>query len=99
MYKYNGFISLFKEFKEEVLNISGSGSVQIDNGLDESNITCREDFFLSDNNSCLPLCDRFEEYSRVNTQTVIIIELLAQIAALLISFLTLTLSVYNRKNM
>ena len=62
------------------------------------NITCRDDFYLS-NNVCLPRCDRFEEHPHDATFSVIVAEIIAASIAVVFSIVALVLSVYNRKKM
>ena len=64
-----------------------------------SNITCRDDFYLLNNNTCIPRCDRFEEHPHIAIQTMLITETTAGLIALATSVLVLALSIYNRKNM
>ena len=80
------------------LNTTGEDLSLLEDTVDH-NITCREDFFLSENSMCLPLCNAFEEHNHVATQTMLIAEIIAAIIACLVSILALALSAYNRKNM
>ena len=63
------------------------------------NITCKDDFYLSNNTVCLPRCDRFEGQSHDATLAIIAAEIIAASIAVVFSIVALCLSVYNRINM
>ena len=88
----------FQHIAEETVSNYSMFSLPKQNNIVD-NITCRDDFYLFNNDTCIPRCDRFEEHPHAAIQTAMIAEIIAVIIALSISCLALVLSIYNWKNM
>ena len=61
-------------------------------------VNCRDDFFLK-NNTCLPLCDKFEMQSHTETMLILSFEVVAATICSLASLLILVLSAIKHKVM
>ena len=82
--------------------LDNSNDTSFDYSVTDSNvtslITCREDF-IKINSTCIPHCDKFEEFPPFETDFLISIEIIASVLALIVSILIIILSIKDHKRM